>query len=493
MFSWGEAARQVSKEEFEAQEPRLRVDLINAQYDLRKASFPVFLVIAGNDRIGCNHLIDRLHEWMDARYIDTHVFGTPTREERDRPRFWRYWTSLPPKGKIAILSGAWPLNAVAERVTGELGKQEYAKRLDHIRQFEREHAEDGALILKFWIDVPHQEMKKRLKAARKDPNRIWWMEDIDWSICEHHDDVTQPVEQLIETTTTPHAPWFVVDGTHDRHRDLEVTTTIRSALQTRLRDEVMDNSQPEKDNTPPMTSRSSALQTVDLSASLEKDEYREQLEKYRRKLNRVMRVACQQRRTAVLVFEGWDAAGKGGVIRRITGALPARSYKLVPIAAPSVEEKKYHYLWRFWNQVPRGGQLLIFDRSWYGRVLVERVEQFATEPEWRRAFDEINDFEQQLVDDGIPVLKFWLHISPQEQLSRFQAREQMEYKKHKITAEDYRNRAKWDEYAAAVDDMVARTSTSFAPWHLVPANSKRFARIRVLKTVCKALKKAWDG
>ena len=185
--------REISKEEFEAGEPRLRIDLINAQYDLKDASFPVILVVAGNDRIGCNHLIDRLHEWMDARYIDTHVFGRPTEEEGARPRFWRYWTSLPPKGKIGLLSGAWPLNAVADRVTDQLGKQGYAGRLEHIRQFEREHAEDGALILKFWIHVPSRELKKKLEAARDDASRNWWMEDIDWLVCEHHAKAAGPI------------------------------------------------------------------------------------------------------------------------------------------------------------------------------------------------------------------------------------------------------------------------------------------------------------
>ena len=427
------------------------------------------------------------------RYIDTHIFGKPTEEECERPRFWRYWDNLPAKGKIGLIGGAWSLNAVADRVNGKLGKQEYAQRLQHILQFEKEQADDGALILKFWIHLPQKEMKKRLKASRKDPNRVWWIQDIDWAIYEHYDEVAKPIEQMIETTNAPHAPWFVVEGTDDRFRDLEVTTTIRNTIQSRLEGE-SDEAKveaPPSDATPLAASPApNVLDKVDLSKSLEKADYHQQLEKYRRKLNRVMRDMCRRRQTSVLAFEGWDAAGKGGVIRRITGALPARSYQLVPIAAPTTEQRKYHYLWRFWKHIPRGGRMLIFDRSWYGRVLVERVEHFATESEWRRAFEEINDFERQLVDHGIPVLKFWLHISPDEQLRRFQAREQTEYKKYKITDEDYRNREKWDTYALAVNEMVERTSTDIAPWHLVPAENKRYARIRVLKTVCKALEKS---
>jgi polyphosphate kinase 2 (PPK2 family) len=192
--------------------------------------------------------------------------------------------------------------------------------------------------------------------------------------------------------------------------------------------------------------------------------------------------------SSVLVFEGWDAAGKGGVIRRITQAMAVRDYRIVPIAAPTEEERVRHYLWRFWRQLPPAGQMLIYDRSWYGRVLVERVEGFAAEPVWRRAFEEINDFEAQLAEHGLVVQKFWLHIDPDEQLRRFKAREQTAYKKYKITEEDYRNRAKWDVYVSAVNEMVARTSTTHAPWHLVAANDKPSARIQVLKAVCSALK-----
>jgi polyphosphate kinase 2 (PPK2 family) len=233
-----------------------------------------------------------------------------------------------------------------------------------------------------------------------------------------------------------------------------------------------------------------ALGGVDLSQSLAKDKYSEALDKYQARLAKLSRQAREQDLSCVLVFEGWDAAGKGGVIRRITQAMAVRDYRIVPIAAPTEEERVRHYLWRFWRQLPPAGQMLIFDRSWYGRVLVERVEGFTPEPVWRRAYDEINDFEAQLYEHGMVVQKFWLHIDPEEQLRRFKAREQTAYKKYKITQEDYRNREKWDAYVGAVNEMVARTSTGRAPWHLVAANDKHSARIQVLKTVCDALKGA---
>jgi len=232
------------------------------------------------------------------------------------------------------------------------------------------------------------------------------------------------------------------------------------------------------------------LAEVDLAKDLERPEYKAELAKYQDRLHKLTRKAEENGISSLLVFEGWDAAGKGGVIRRITQAMAVRNFRIVPFGAPTDEERAHHYLWRFWRHLPQAGRMLIYDRSWYGRVLVERVEGFASEAEWQRAYSEINDFEDLLVEHGIVLLKFWLHIDPQEQLARFKAREQTPYKKYKITDEDYRNREKWEDYAIAINDMVALTSTRQAPWHLVPANSKRYARVDVLKTVCSALKKA---
>jgi polyphosphate kinase 2 (PPK2 family) len=236
-----------------------------------------------------------------------------------------------------------------------------------------------------------------------------------------------------------------------------------------------------------------ALGAVPLTRSLPYDKYRRLLEKWQRRLARRTRRARREGLSTVLVFEGWDAAGKGGVIRRITNAMAVRDYRVVPIAAPTAEEKRYHYLWRFWRELPPAGRMVIFDRSWYGRVLVERIEGFASPEAWRRAYAEIRDFERQLADHGIVLAKFWLHIDPEEQLRRFKAREQTPYKKYKITDEDYRNRAKWDQYAVAVNDMVAETDKPHAPWRIVAANDKRWARVEVLKTVCKRLDRALDA
>jgi polyphosphate:AMP phosphotransferase len=476
---------QVAKRDFEEQEDQLRVDLVNAQFDLDKADFSVVIIIVGDDRIGANHLGNRLNEWMDARYIDTNIFLQRSIEEAERPRFWRYWKVLPAAGRIGVFGGAWPLNAVSDRLKKNISNKDFAQRLEQIKTFEQELADDGTLVLKFWIHLPEAQLKKRLKKADKDPDRSWWTDDHDWDVFDKIRDASKAIKQMLETTHTVAAPWHVIDGSDGNFRDLTVAGIIRDALQTRLNNPPQPiASERKKEEFPDL------LAKVDLSQSLAKDDYKKQLAKYQRRFHQLMLDAHNKKITTVLAFEGWDAGGKGGNIRRLTNAIPARSYKVVSIAAPTDEEHKRHYLWRFWRYLPRAGNAIIFDRTWYGRVTVERIEGFAAPHEWQRAYREINDFEQQLVDRGMVVLKFWLHISPEEQLARFQAREKTPYKKYKITDEDYRNRGKWDDYVEAVNEMVAKTDTKGAPWHLVPANDKRFARIYVLKTVCAALEKA---
>ena len=231
----------------------------------------------------------------------------------------------------------------------------------------------------------------------------------------------------------------------------------------------------------------SLLDCLDLSLQLDKKTYNKELAYYQGKLNKLARMAQQQKRSSILVFEGWDAGGKGGAIRRVTHAVDARNYRVIPIAAPTDEERSQHYLWRFWRHIPRAGKVTIYDRSWYGRVLVERIENFATSDEWMRSYAEIANFEEALTNHGIILLKFWLHIDQDEQLRRFQEREQISYKKYKITEDDYRNREKWDDYKAAVNEMITRTSIRNAPWILVEGNDKKYARVKILKTFCDRL------
>lgn len=496
MFEGAEVGNQLSKEEYKTLTPQLRVDLINAQYDLRTAEFPVILLIAGDDWSACNEIIDVLHAWLDARYLDTQVFLQPTEEDRERPRFWRYWRALPPKGTIGIYLGAWALSVVTDAVSGRIHADELYRRINHVHRFERALADDGALLLKFWLHLPKEALKKRLKRAKKQPDTQLFVDEKDWALYDIYDQAIPVVEHFLRKTNGGATSWEVVESTDARYRNVVVAKAILSAISARLSEQTASAtvSQP---HSPLRRQRGTrprnALQGVDLSAALPKDDYKAQRTTLQARLSRLSRECRNKKLSSVLVFEGWDAAGKGGVIRRLTGAMLARDYRLLAVAAPSEEERARHYLWRFWRHLQPQGRMLIFDRSWYGRVLVERVEGFASAEEWRRAYAEINDFEEQLVEHGMVLLKFWLHIDPDEQLRRFQAREKTPYKKYKITEEDYRNREKWDDYVEAVNDMVSKTSSEIAPWHLVAANDKRWARIEVLETVCGELQRALEA
>jgi polyphosphate:AMP phosphotransferase len=492
MLETAEIGNQVPKEEYEAQVPQLRVDLINAQYDLRNADFPTLVLIAGDDHQACNDIVNVLHEWMDARYLDTHVFGAFTDEERERPRFWRYWRTLPRTGQLGLYVGAWVSNAVADRVLKRINESRFERSTTHIEQFEQALVDDGALVLKFWLHLPKQKLKKRLKQVKKHPTKGWRAEEQERQIYDLYDEALPVVERLIRKTSSGNAPWHLVETTDARYRNLTVARTIRNGIAARVAASAVTKRKREKRaarqvSVPDLGS--SVLESVDLSVKLPWEKYRETLDEMQGRLRRLSEGAREKGVSSVLVFEGWDAAGKGGVIRRITNAMDAADYQVIPISVPSEEEKAHHYLWRFWRHLPRAGSMLIFDHSWYGRVLVERVEGFACADEWQRAYSEINDFEEQLVEHGMVVLKFWLHIDPSTQLRRFKEREKTPYKKYKITHDDYRNREQWNAYVTAVNEMVARTSTEIAPWRIVAANDKRWARVEVLKAVCQGLKR----
>lgn len=484
MFEAAEIGSQIEKQEYEEALPALRVDLVNAQYDLREAGFPVLIVLVGDDRHGVSDVVNRLNEWMDARYVETRVFGAPTDEELRHPRFWRYWRELPGRGELAIYTGVWVLGTIGERLTDRIDDTEFERRLAHMTRFEQALVHDGALVLKFWLHLPESQLRKRVKKGHK-KNGGFHLDALDVAIYEQYDEVARLSERLMRRTGGGEVPWQIVESTDYRYRDLTVARSILGALEARLQ-----QAQAPAPAIPPAAARvppPNLLGTMDLEATLARPEYKERLAALQERLRGLSERAREQNVASVLVFEGKDAAGKGGVIRRLVAAMDVQDYQIATVGAPTDEELRHHYLWRFWRRLPRAGQLLIFDRSWYGRVLVERVEELASEAALYRAYGEINDFEEQLVGEGVLLLKFWLHIDDDEQARRFEAREKTPYKKYKITDEDYRNRARRGDYELAVNEMVARTSTELAAWHLVPANDKRFARVEVLQRVCDAL------
>lgn len=490
MFESAEIGHKVDKESYRQQVPPLREALLDVQYDLKeKGAFPVLILIHGFDGAGRGETMNLINEWLDPRLIRTVAFDAPNDEARARPWMWRFWHQLPGKGRIGMFFGSYYSDSLFDRVNGKTDWDAFDLKIQDIQRFEHMLAQDGALIIKFWFHLSRDRQKKRLKTLEKDPATRWRVTKTDWAHYEQYDLIRKFGEHMIRLTNTADAPWVVVDGEDANYRSLTVGNTILTMLRNRLA-QLSARATPVTADAPPLLApidNKLILDALTLDQPTTKEEYRSRIEQLQGRLHKLTRHPRFAEHALVLAFEGNDAAGKGGSIRRVTQALDARTYHVVPVAAPTDEERAQPWLWRFWRHVPGKGRVAIFDRTWYGRVLVERVEGFASEADWMRAYYEINDFEHQLSENGIIVIKFWMAISKDEQLARFKAREQTGFKRFKITEEDWRNRDKWDDYRLAVSDMVERTSTTRIPWVLVEANNKYFARLKVLETVCRTL------
>ena len=493
MFEATKVGRKLGKSAFKEQEAALRADLLQIQQELLNSDVPVVVLVAGVEGAGKGGLVNRLNKWLDTRGMQNFAFWDETDEERERPRYWRFWRALPARGHISVLFGGWYQSPIEHRFKGQCNDAELDAELNRIVDFERMLTLDGALVVKFWFHMPEDIQKVRLKALARDDRSKWKMHPEKKQFSKQYALYEQVAERVIRHTDRGIAPWYLIEATDHRYRDITVGRTLLNAIRARLEHPKVADTQVAS-HAPSLPDGESAnvtiLDHVDLDAALDTKTYRSELAALQIRANLLAWEAYNQKRSIVMVFEGWDAGGKGGAIRRFTSAVDSRLYRSISVAAPTDEEKAHHYLWRFWRHLPRAGYITIYDRSWYGRVLVERVEGFASTEEWRRAYAEINQFEEQLIEGGTVILKFWLHIGEDEQLNRFQEREQVPYKQHKITDEDWRNREKWDQYKMAVNEMVVRTSTEYAPWTLVPGNDKLFGRVQVLRTICAALEKA---
>lgn len=495
MFESAELGHSISAERYAEEVPPLRAALLEAQSELvQSKKFAVILIIAGMDGAGKGEAVNLLNEWMDPRHIQTHAPGEPTEVDLERPPMWRYWRALPPRGKIGIFFDALYSEAVNDRVLDRINNSELDQALERIKRFEKMLVDEGTLILKFWLHLSRRQQKKRFETLEEKKATRWRVTKTDWRNHELYSNFHRVAERALRQTSSAEAPWIIIEGYDFRYRNLTLGQALLQALQHRQQaDRAGDGPLP----VPPLVPRIdqvNVLRALDLSRSLEKKAYSEQLARWQGRLNRQSRRGqFKKKLSVVVVFEGKDAAGKGGSIRRVTGALDARQYQVVPVAAPTDEESAHPYLWRFWRHLPGRGRLVIFDRSWYGRVLVERVEGFCSEADWMRAYAEINDFEEQLVRNRTLVVKFWLAISKEEQYRRFQEREQTSFKRFKITADDWNNREKGELYEEAVCDMIDRTSTEIAPWTLVEANDKYHARVKVLMTLSERIELALDA
>jgi|UniRef100_UPI00404A0BBF AMP-polyphosphate phosphotransferase len=481
----------LSKKEYESRVPRLREQLIELQVQLKSANFPVLLVIAGVEATGKGEVINTLNGWMDPRGLEVFAFHPPTDEERERPAMWRYWRCLTPRGRLGVYTGSWYTEALREASIPRSDPKKFQQAMKRIEHFEHLLVADGALVVKCWLHLSKAEQGARIKKLSGNPRTAWRVSQSDWQSHRAYSRINGLGRTLRRTTNRTGARWNLINAADERARNIAVSETLLQAFNGHAQ-KLKQQPRPQRSKaiTPLKPAGLKKLAALPLDQHLSASAYEIKRDKWLGKLNELVRRAEQQRQSIVFVFEGWDAAGKGGAIRRLTSAIDARDCRVIPVAKPTDEERAHHYLWRFWRHVPRDGMVTIYDRSWYGRVLVERLEGFASDGEWRRAYTELNDFEQQLTDHGTIVVKFWLQISKAEQLRRFHHREETEYKKHKINEEDWRNRRKWHQYEIAVGDMLMLTGRPQAPWHLISAENKRYARLQVLKLSCHQIETA---
>ncbi len=480
----------LSEKKYDKRLLKLRADLMKVQRKLQDAPNPVIVMVSGVDGAGKGQAIALLNEWLDPRDLSTHSFWDLSNEAMQRPRFWRFWDALPKRGKIAIWFGGWYAEPLIEAVHRRTRSEALEESLKDILNQEKALAADGAIILKFWFHLTKKEQKERLRHLYEKPNEHWRAMSDDWKHHSLYDRFESAASLIMERTHFEGCPWIFVPSADPYKRNLTFANHLVKTLERVSAPSHVAALHPSHSPAAYTPSRSRALAEVDLDQRISREEYDQKLVAVQSNLHRLFWKAYEHRLSTVLVFEGWDAAGKGGAIRRVTAAIDPRLFRIVQVGPPTLEEHAYHYLWRFWRDLPRDGRIAIFDRSWYGRVLVERVEGFATEGEWQRAYSEINEFEKEVSLHGTVILKFWIHISGERQLNRFRARQEMPHKQHKITEEDWRNRERWSDYERAVNDMVAYSDTPEAPWTLIAGNNKRFARIQTIEAICRRLEQA---
>ena len=461
------------------------------QRECKDAGIPVILVFEGMGAAGKGVQINRLIQALDPRGFDVYACDRPTEDEQMRPFLWRYWTKTPAKGRIAVFDRSWYRSVQVDRFDGLTREDKLGDAYQDILSFEKQLCDDGTVIMKFFLYIDKDEQKKRFKKLEGSKETSWRVTEEDWNRNKDFDRYLKMNEEMLEKTDTDYAPWVIIEAVDKDYAALKIVSTVMDRLEYELehrRPEDGKQAQRQESKTRERF-KNGVLSGIDLSKSLTEEEYKTRLKKLQKRLAELHSELYRLRIPVVIGFEGWDAGGKGGAIKRLTSNLDPRGYRVNPTAAPNDIEKVHHYLWRFWNSVPKAGHIAIFDRTWYGRVMVERIEGFCSEAEWRRAYQEINEMESHMANAGAVVLKFWLHIDKNEQERRFRERQANPAKQWKITDEDWRNREKWDQYEEAVNEMLIRTSTTYAPWIVVEGNDKRYARVKVLQTVVDALEK----
>ncbi|MFZ2074206.1 MAG: polyphosphate:AMP phosphotransferase [Methanoregula sp.] len=475
----------IDHETFDRKIAPLRERLGVLQRSLRDAHIPVVIVMEGWDAAGITRSTKMVIQSLDPRGFTLHTIEQPTDNERMRPFMWRFWIRMPPKGRIAIFARSWYSRAISAEMQKPSWTKSLKGRIIAMNNFERQLADDGAIIIKFFLHIEKAEQKRRFEAREKDPLTAWLVTPALWEL-HHHYDLSYPViDDLLEKTDTKSAPWHVLDATDEKHAVLKMYTTLVATLEktlaNRAKGKTIKHGDPLLPEKRPVK-RSNGRQPGENTCT--KEGRQPVLDHLQEEMLRLQALLFKRKIPLIILYEGWDAAGKGGNITRVARYMNPRGYDVIPVSAPDATEKSHYYLWRFIRNFPRAGHIAIFDRSWYGRVLVERVEDCCTKYEWQRAYREINDMEADFIySSGGGIIKFWLEISKEEQLRRFEERTNDPLKQWKITEDDWRNREKWDQYNKAIDEMLARTNTKIAPWTVIESDDKWYARTKTLETV----------
>jgi polyphosphate:AMP phosphotransferase len=490
MFDSALLKNTLDKETFLKLEPGLREDLLEAQFELAQAkSRAILVLINGADGAGKGDVLNRLYAWLDAHFLETLTYGAESDVERNRPPIWKYWRDMPPRGRIGIVLGSWYHDCLYQRASGQLSVAEFSRVMIEINRFEAMLHAEGVTLIKLWLHVDPDVSRRRIKKLKRDGHYTRPVVR-EWAGLQDEAEqrrLTEAALATIEITSVGYAPWHVIPAADNHYRDIAVGTLLLDTLRRTVTPPIAAPAPLSRPKSSVELPRASVLSSLDLTKTLSRAEYDKRIKSARERITEIASAKGFAKTGVVCVFEGNDAAGKGGAILRVRESLDPRQFRVHPISAPSDEEKARPYLWRFWRQIPARGNVAIFDRSWYGRVLVERVEGFCSREDWERAYSEINGFEAQLHRANYVIVKYWMAISQSEQLRRFKEREATAYKRHKITDEDWRNREKWPLYEEAVTDMVDRTSLPHAPWTLIAAEDKYFARVSVLEQLADQL------
>ncbi len=477
------------EEELDERLHAARSKLSVLQMQIKEHGLPVLVLFEGWGTAGKGSVLGKVIKNIDPRFFKVATMDEPTEEEGRKPFLYRYFVKIPANGKLEFLDSGWMDEVVKDVLHDKIGEKEYKKKIESVKRFERQLTDNGYLVMKFFFQISRKEQKKRIEVLKENKDTRWRVSgDEDWQN-KHYDKCMHVFDRYLNDTNSPADPWYIVDAKNRKWAELQVLETLVSGIETALKNSNL--AVPLLQNVFPLE-KLPKLSEISLDKELSEEEYKKELKNLQSKLSELHNKLYRRKIPVVIAYEGWDAAGKGGNIKRITEALDPRGFEVHPIASPLPNEKARHYLWRFWNRLPKTGHIAIFDRTWYGRVMVERLEGFCSENEWQRAYNEINEFEKELSDWGAVIIKFWVQIDKDTQLARFEERQNTPEKQWKITDEDWRNREKWDLYETAVNEMLRKTNTTYAPWHVLESNDKKYARIKALRIVIDAIEAALD-